>query len=196
MVRLTADDYRQMLSALAPPGRALPGEADSNWQRLLAGLADEFGRAHERSLELLTEMLPDQATELLPEWERTAGLPDPCVTAEQSVDQRRRGLLRLLTGTGGQSATYFEALAASLGYDVVVSSYQPHTVGDDVAHAINGAEWRWAWEVRAPDQTVTYHTVDGTVRDPLADWGNEQLECVIRRYRPAESTVIFAYGDE
>lgn len=195
MGRLTQSDYRHMLAALAPPGAALPRDPGSRWQALLDALAAEFARVDGRGHDLLREMLPEEADELLPDWEATAGLPDDCVEGDQTTSARRRSLLRLLTGTGGQSRRYFESLAASLGYDVAVSSFHPHTVEDDVGASIHGAAWRWAWEVRSEEQTVEYHDVNGTVRDALANWGNDRLECVIRRYQPAESVVLFAYGE-
>lgn len=191
---LTREDYRRALHALLPPGQALPADAESRWQQLLEALAGALARVDARAAQLLEEADPRTTYELLPDWERVAGLPDPCVPSEQTVDERRAALLRVLTSTGGQSRAYFIDLAASLGFEITIEEHQPHTVGDDVAHAIQGDAWRWAWTVRAPEETVTYLTVAGAVPEPLATWGNERLECVIERSRPAHTNVLFAYG--
>jgi uncharacterized protein YmfQ (DUF2313 family) len=36
-------------------------------------------------------------------------------------------------------------------------------------------------------------TVNGRVSDPLAAWGNTLLECVMRRLKPAHTTLLFSY---
>lgn len=195
MDRLTSEDYRVILSALVPPGQALPIDSQSNWQQLLGALATEFARADARAAALVTEMIPQTTFELLADWEETAGLPDPCIEGEQTIEERRLGLLRLITGTGGQSRAYFIDLAAALGYDIDIHEWHPHTVEDDVTYPINGSAWRYAWEVRAPEETVLYATVQSTVDEPLATWGNDRLECVIERYKPAHTYILFAYGE-
>ena len=53
--------------------------------------------------------------------------------------------------------------------------------------------WNFAWQVNAALNTVTDITVDSTVEDPLAVWGNALLECVIKRLKPAQTTVLFSY---
>lgn len=191
---LTREDYRRALHALLPPGQALPADADSRWQQLLDALAGELARADARAEALREEADARTTYELLDDWERVAGLPDPCVPGEQTLEQRRAALVRVLTGTGGQSRAYFIELAAALGYEIIIEEHHPHTVADDVAHPIKGDAWRWAWTVRAPESTVTYLTVVGTVDEPLATWGNERLECVIERFKPAHTDVLFAYG--
>ncbi|KGE77405.1 YmfQ family protein [Halomonas salina] len=192
---LTRDDYHALLQALVPPGQALPRDPDSQWQRLLETRAGAFQRLDARGDRLLEEADPRTASDLLSDWERVTGLPDPCVTGEQTLDARRAAVVRVLTGTGGASRAYFEALAASLGYQVTVEDYTAHTVGDDVATPLRGLAWRWAWTVRGPENTVSYHRVTDGVDEPLASWGNERLECVIGRLKPAHTHVLFAYGE-
>lgn len=193
---LTRDDYRDILDALSPPGQALPRESDSTWQRLLDARAGAFQRVDGRAQTLLEEADPRTTYELLPDWERVAGLPDPCVTGDQTVAERQAALVRVLTGTGGASRVYFIALAAALGYAIDVEDYTAHSVGDTVDTPIRGIEWRWAWTVRAPADTVNDLTVVAGVDEPLASWGNQRLECVISRYKPAHTLVLFAYGEQ
>ncbi|SDK32411.1 YmfQ family protein [Billgrantia gudaonensis] len=193
---LSRADYHAILHALAPPGRALPRDPETLWQRLLEARAGAFARLDGRADTLLEEADPRTAVDLLPDWERVTGLPDPCVTGEQTASERRDAVVRVLTGTGGASRSYFEGLAADLGYDVTVEDYTAHTVGSDVAEPLRGIDWRWAWTVRGPEQSVRYFDVDGTVDEALATWGNERLECVISRLKPAHTLVLFAYGEQ
>lgn len=192
---LTRDDYHGILDALAPPGQALPREPDSTWQRLLGARAGAFQRVDAHADLLLEEADPRTTYGLLSDWERAFGLPDPCVTGEQTVAERRGGLMRVLTGTGGSSRAYFIALAEALGYEISIEEYTAHTVNDTVDVTIYGIAWRWAWLVRGPAVTVSYMAVNSGVNEPLSSWGNERLECVFSRAKPAHTHLLHAYGE-
>ena len=193
---MTSPDYLAQLQALLPQGPAWPREADAALTNLLAAWADELARVDGRAADLVEEADPRASAELLADWERVAGLPDACVAAlagTQTTAQRRAALVAKLTTIGGQSAVYYIALAASLGYTITVTEFDVHDVESDVDVPLNGEAWRFAWQVNAPQDTVHELTVDGTVDDPLAWWGNELLECVINRLKPAHTHVLFAY---
>ena len=40
---------------------------------------------------------------------------------------------------------------------------------------------------------LIYEVVDNSVDEALAAWGNALLECVIKRYAPAHTSVLFSY---
>ncbi len=191
---MTTDDYLAQLQALLPHGPAWPRDAGATLTKLLQAMADELVRVDGRAIQIIEEADPRTTNELLADWERVAGLPDSCVTAAQSTAQRRAALHAKLTTLGGQSTAYFIALAASLGYTVTITEFDQHTVNDDVNHPMYGQPWQFAWQVNAPQDTVGTLSVTDTVADPLAWWGNELLECVIRRIKPAHTHVLFAYS--
>lgn len=191
---LTQADYHRQLKALLPPGRVLPEDADSNWQKLMLALSGLFDRVDARAAALLDEIDPRTAEEMLTDWERVTGMPDPCVTGDQTIAERRAAVMRVLTSTGGQSRAYFIEMAAALGYTITIEEHRPQTVGDAVDYPVNGADWQYAWTVNAQEETVSYLTVTSDVSEALASWGNERLECVIKRYKPAQTYVLFAYG--
>jgi len=195
-VVITDADYLQQLQGLLPPGPAWPKDADSVITRLLHGLAAELARVDGRAQQLVEEADPRTTAELLADWERVSGLPDTCAVAlggAQTTAQRRAALLTRLTTVGGQSASYFIGLAAALGYAITVTEFREHTVEDDVEHPLYGPAWNFAWQVNAALDTVNEITVNDTVEDPLATWGNELLECVIERLAPAHTLVLFSY---
>lgn len=195
-VSMTAADYRAQLQALLPQGPAWPREADAALTRLLAAWADELARVDGRAADLVEETDPRTTAELLADWERVGGLPDSCVAAlagTQTTAQRRAALVGKLTTIGGQSAAYYIALAASLGYTITVTEYKTFTVRSKVNDPINDLPWRFVFTVSAPLDTVRRFTVRSAVNDPLAAWGNELLECVISRLKPAHAHVLFAY---
>ncbi len=190
---LTESDYLTQLQALLPHGPAWPREPDANLTRLLNAWADELARVDGRSSALIEELDPRTVSELLADWERIAGLPDACVASEQTTAQRRTSLHARITTLGGQSRAYFITLAERLGYTVTITEFDPHTVSDDVEQPIHGQAWAFAWQVNAPQNTVGTLSVTDSVADPLAWWGNEVLECVISRLKPAHTNVLFAY---
>lgn len=193
---MTASDYLSQLQSLLPQGFAWPRAQDAALTLLLAAWAEELARLDGRAADLAEEADPRTTAELLADWERVAGLPDPCVAAlgiDQTTAQRRAALVAKLTGLGGQSASYYIALAARLGYAITVTEFDLHEVTDDVEHPLYGTPWQFAWQVNAAQDTVGVLAVTDTVADPLAWWGNELLECVIRRLKPAHTHVLFAY---
>lgn len=193
---LSSSDYLQQLQALLPPGPAWSSDDTSFITHLFNGLAQELGRVDGRVLQLVEEADPRTVAELFSDWERVAGLPDACAVAfggDQTVAQRRSALVGRLTTLGGQSPAYYIGVAAALGYAITITEFQQHSVNDDVNCYLYDPAWNFAWQVNAALNTVTDLTVDSTVDDALAIWGNSLLECVIKRLAPAQSTVLFSY---
>lgn len=193
---LTETDYLRQLQALLPPGPAWPKDDDATLTRLLGALAAELARVDGRAQQLAEEADPRTVAELFVDWERVAGLPDACAQAfggDQTMAQRRAALVGRLTTLGGQSPAYFIGLAATLGYAITITEFRAHCVNDDVEQPLYDSAWNFAWQVNAALNTVTAITVDSTVEDPIAAWGNALLECVIKRLKPAQTTVLFSY---
>jgi uncharacterized protein YmfQ (DUF2313 family) len=193
---LSADDYLRQLQALLPPGPAWPRDDDAPLTRELAGISVEPSRIDARATQLAEELDPRTTSELLLDWERVAGLPDACVAASgvtQSTAQRRAALVARLTMIGGQSRAYFIALAAYLGYAITITEFPLHDVCSDVSASLNASPWQYAWQVNAALNTVIELTVADGADDALAAWSNTALECVLNRFKPAHTTLIFSY---
>lgn len=193
----TAEEYRDLLLALLPPGQAIPRDPGTTMDDLLLAMADEMARLDNRGLDLLREMNPLYTAELLPEWEAIAGLPDKCSgELEPTLQGRRNALVAKIASTGGQSRAYFIAIAAALGYTVTIDEYRPFRVGEAaVGDALTNDEWVYAWRVLAPETTIVeFRTGESAVGEPLRDWGNDLLECKMRELRPAHTWVHFSYG--
>lgn len=182
------EDYSGQLSQLMPTGPAW-----SDKDSLLAAFADGLSRIHNRSLDLIENSDVRTANELFSDWERVTGLPGPCVSADQSTGQRRAALVGKIVELGGQSPAYFIGLAAALGYTITITEYHEFTVDDDVDAALWGPDWVFAWMVTAPLYLITELTVDDTVADALAAWGDAVLECVLNQYKPTHTILLFAY---
>lgn len=204
MAVLTADDYRQQLHALLPPGVLWNTTPNSMLQRLLAGQAREFSRVDERANALLNEADPRQALYTFEEWEASYGLPSACAPAEQSMADRRAALIGRIVGRGGMTAQDYLDLAEGLGYagaqvlefreaTVAVNTPTGHTgavIGDDM----NGADWNLTWRVLLPNGVIRESVIDlSVIGDPLRSWGDELIECSLRHAAPSWLVLQIGY---
>jgi uncharacterized protein YmfQ (DUF2313 family) len=194
----TAAEYREQLKALLPPGQAFPRDPGTTLHDLLDGMSIELARVDGRAGAMPLEANPSTSAELLPDWERVAGLPDKCSgVLEQTLQGRRNALLAKLTSTGGQSAAYFIEIAAVLGYTVTIETFRPFRVGRSrVGDLLTNGPWAFTWLVRAPEVSVTSFRVgQSAVGERLRTWGNDTLECKLNQLKPAHTIAIFAYGE-
>ena len=109
-----SDRYARMLVALLPPGRLwrlIPGA--STLFAVLQGCADELERLDERVGDLLTEIDPTTAVELLPDFERELDL-----AVAQTIDERRaRVLSKTVQNQGARPDDFRQELAPLLDQD-------------------------------------------------------------------------------
>lgn len=190
-------DYVRQFMQLLPRGRlwdSLP--TDPVLSAYIEAEQAEIVRIEARATNLMNETNPLTTFELLPEWEAWAGLPEPCLAGEsRTLEQRQTALQAKLTRTGGQSKAYYISLSAGIGFEITITEFDPFSVESTVDETILSDDWAFAWQVNAPEETVTYFNASSDVDTALAFWGNELLECVITRYKPAHTHVLFAYGD-
>lgn len=194
----TADEYRDQLKALLPPGQAFPREPGTSLDDLLNGMAQELARIDASGERLIVDCNPIGAVELLADWERVAGLPDKCAgTLETTQQGRRNALVAKLSSTGGQSVPYFIEVAAALGYVVTIEEFRPFRAGWSFAgDPLTNGDWVFTWRVRAPEVTVIpFRAGQSAAGEALRTWGNDTLECKINQLKPAHTIALFAYGE-
>lgn len=192
---MTSDHYLAQIQALLPRGAAWPTEPDLVMTETLRALADELARVDARADDLLDEADPRTTGELLTDWEQAYALPDPCTSQPDITIERRAALVEKVARIGGQTPQYFIDVAALLGFTITITEYRPFRVGiNRCGDELLGEPWWFAWRVNGPLDTFTYF-ICGRSRcgDPLRDWGNDLLECVIRRLAPAHTVPIFSY---
>jgi uncharacterized protein YmfQ (DUF2313 family) len=187
--------YALGMRDLLPSGAAWPRGDTSTLQLLIDALAAEFARVDERLGQLLVEANPREASELLADWERVEGLPDPCVTSAQTVAQRRESAHSKLTYGGGQSRAFFIALAQSLGYTITIDEFGSAAEATAAGVPFTGEGWAHTWRVNVPAlaDVREFRAGSGAAGEPLRTWGNEALECRFQRLKPAHTICLFAY---
>ncbi len=196
----TEAEYLALLQGALPTGDAWPREEEAEITRILAGIAGEFARIHNRAGRLIEEADPRTTLELLPEWERVAGLPDPCAGNAETLQERRAALVQRLATRGGQDIPWFERIAAALGYgDIQFTTYRPFMCGISRCgndRLMGGAKVRFNWRIAVGGPRVTRFRCGqsqcGIDRITNIDRA-EDLECVFQRVKPAHTNLIFAY---
>ncbi|NDV21056.1 DUF2313 domain-containing protein, partial [Pseudodesulfovibrio sp. JC047] len=148
------EQYQAQLLALAPPGAALPTDADSVWSMLLLAMAEELSRVDGRADDVLDELDPRTALELLPDWERVCGLPGPCSRPSETIQERREAAHLVIMAQGGQSQVYYKEAAAAIGVPADVEEFRPFRAGHSSAgDALTNGPWTHTWCMRGPKET-------------------------------------------
>jgi len=190
----SAADYLHALQALLPRGRVWSRDPDSAQTKVLSGFVHGIAALTARANYLLTDAFPASTFELLPEWESTLGLPDPCAGEASTRQQRVAQVVARLIATGGQSIPYFTAIAAALGYAITITQFMPSRFGKRFGSPFGGIAWAFAWQVNAPTFTISSLQFGGSFGTPFASWGNNVLQCELQRLAPAHTTVLFSYS--
>jgi uncharacterized protein YmfQ (DUF2313 family) len=184
------------LLTLLPPGRAWARAATSNLVKTLKPIAAAIARLEAIVATLKTEINPATADAMLADFERVLG-PDPCGLddAAGALGKRRLQAWRRWTRKGGASAAYFIALAAAYGITITVETCWPTEAGDECGAELINAPEQFVWVVSLPLIWVTDAECGVTVcGDYLGEFGLSPIECLIRRYKPAHTTVVFSYS--
>ena len=213
-LRRSGDDYTQAFLALLPTGQAWPRDPDSTLVLTCSGLIDYWGFVDGRAADLLeTESDPRLTLELLPDWERAFGLPDPCLTDPPTdLTARRLALVAKMTLLGAQSRQFFYNVAKTLGYDILITEHAPYMTGVSTCGDTRGYDsldpTHYHWELGPPEirfywnvhvngkEFVYFHCassqcgIDRLLRIGIA----ADLECVFNRWKPAHTQIVFDYS--
>lgn len=193
---LTSDDFLRAFQGLLPRGAVWPRDPDALQTKVFRGLSSIYAQNTARANNLLIDAFPGTTFELLPEWEETLGLPDPCAGVGPTIEARRAQVIARLAAVGGQSIAYFTQLAANLGYSVTITQFAPFAFGQaSFDDALNGPDWAFAWQVNAPSYSIRYFAFGpGVFGEPFASWANNVLQCEISAYAPAHTIPLFNYN--
>lgn len=193
----TASDYARQLAQLLPQGAAWPRQEGTTLMALIKAMAMEPARVDAAAHATLTELDPAQALQLLTRWEDMCGLPDQCSQASETIAERRAAVLAKLSAQGGQTPAYFAEVATLLAGQVcTIKEYRPFRAGRSRAgDALTNGAWVFTFAVQVPNTPVRIFCAGrNAAGEPLRKWGNERLECTIKRLAPAHTIVHFYYG--
>ena len=161
---------------------------------MIGALSPVYARSTNDAINLLQDAFPASAVGMLPEWESTLGLPDPCDGATPTLQTRQSAVLTKFSETGGQSIPYFTGYLAKLGFSVTFTEFAPFRFGSTFGNALNGDAWAYALQINAPLYTVQKFTFGlSGFGEPFASWSNTLLECEMQEISPAHVDLIFSY---
>lgn len=196
VIRTADADYTQQQMQLLPLGPAWPQEGLSQSLRVFGSTGASMQALHKRANQLIEEADARTTSELLDDWERVVGLPDPCLEPPGSTAERRRRVVQRLTYQGGQSTAFFVGFLGALGYSgCTVTEFRPMRANSKCNAALNQGGWRFGWRVNVPAAVnKKVMTVRGRCNDPLASWGDPGLECLLAVHKPAHTRLLVGYG--
>lgn len=190
----TDADFTDQLMALLPTGKVWPRDLDAVIRATMAGLAPTYRRNLDRGNNLLVDAFPRTTVELLPEWEKSLGLPDPCQGPAPTIAQRQQQVLTRFISTGGQTVDYFIAVAAALGYPITITEYAATRFGSRFGRRFGGIGWNYIWQVNAALYgRAPFRFGQNRFGDRFSTFGNAVLECVLNELKPAHTELIFSY---
>ncbi len=194
-LNITTADLADLFLRLLPRGRVWPKTSDAIQAGAVTALTPTYSRLLLRDNHLLTDAFPATTVELLPEWEFSLGLPDPCAAANQTIAQRQAQVVARLTQSNGPSLASLTAFAAALGYAITISEYTPARYGrQKYGQPMYGPDWAFAWKITTAAVTITPAQY-GKARysDPYRTWGGGVLECEMERLKPAHTIIVYSY---
>ncbi len=190
-MRRGVDDYATALSNLFPQGLAWPRHSDAVLTKLIKGLAGIFAYMDDRAADLLeTESDPRKTTEMIDRWEEAFGLPDECLFyPPTTLADRRVALVDKIIMLGRQDRAFFIALAAKHGLTIKIREYSPYMCGisrvGPYTAQYGDDPYQPRWGLGSP--LLRFHwqvNIDNVLTG---------VECVLRRYKPAHTEVVFIY---
>jgi len=195
----TVTEYLRQLQALLPIGKIWNREEDSGLTEFLHGEAEELARIDGRSTDLLRERDTRYTLELLTDHEIDLGLPDECSEEGETIEERRRMVHGKFIAFGQQTPAYFIELAAAYGYTITITEFSPCWCGDAAAgEPCGGPETIFYWKVTIEyaGSSVVYFTSGSSAAGDLLSFvsGTIGLMCILNRYKPAHTTLIFKYS--
>ncbi len=140
--------YAEAVVSLLPPGRGVSKEPSANITALMAAIGIEPSRLHARARELLVEMIPMRAYELIDEWFAELRVSREGVT---TLEDKRRAIGARLLRLENHGIDEMERLADVFGAGgITVEHYSPFVAGSTAGDALTNDPWAHHIEVTAP----------------------------------------------
>jgi len=187
--------FEELLSYI-PPGWLWPREPGSLLAALLWPMAAGVSILEKMAEDMMPEIDPSTAVLCLPDFERVLG-PDPCGRDVSTLPLNKRQEISHArwTGRGGQSLPYYIDLAAKRGVTIEIEEFTLSRAGVLQAgdELVNHPQ-QYSWVVKlALGEWDVFRAGEHTAGDLLYSFDLSDIECDIRRAKPAHTEVSFYY---
>jgi uncharacterized protein YmfQ (DUF2313 family) len=191
-------NYEAAVKGLFPKGKAFSFKKGKGLTSIVKAMALSFWRVDNRAYELVKEMNPLHALELLPEWEAALGLPDDCSPSENiTVQERRFQVVSKLSIEGGHSRAFYIHLIKQLGFEIEIAEHRPFTCesycDDDLT---NSKDWLFTWDVILREAVIYYFNCESSCDESLRVFRNDLVQCFINKMKPSHTFVRFIFLGE
>lgn len=148
---------------------------------LITAIAAALDRVMLDCRNALSEAHPASCSITLTDWERNHGLPDSCVGALATINERVAAVEERYAGQPLLCRQYYIDIAAAFGQEVLIVE----GIGDD-PHA-----WQVVYQSSVQDETF-FSAGDAVAGDALIEIAPTLVACIIARLIPAHTSVSFA----
>ena len=168
---------------------------DSNYRKLLNGLALEFKRLRNVINSIRSDFFPENTTEFIENWETQLNIPDDCIDISTDISERRNNVMLKLNGVNATTKEDFEAMIAAAGIDATISN------AVDQASLPLTLPFLLVDSDHAPftiivnlDASLEPSGLPLTLPFTLSSQAPSNIECLLKKYIPAHCQVIFRYS--
>lgn len=187
----TVEETARQLAGHLPEGRAWAAKTNvsSNTYALIQACAAALNRIQQQISELAMQHSIPMTSDLLPDWEKSVGIPDECLPVAESLAERRQNVIDRLRRAPIVTKAEFEALGEALIGEPITVTPGADAVVFPLSFPIVFAS--------GPGRFQMFVTLPGRTGFPYAfpiPFGlvrSELLECVFRKLVPANVTVNF-----
>jgi len=192
----SSEQFQSAALKTLPRGRAWPRSLGSTLVKVLGTLMPQAARFGVAAQGIVVDTFPGSTTAILAEWQKTLGLPDPCLGLDPTIELQRAQVVARLGDSGGSSIAYYIAFAKALGTPITITEFAPSRFGKKFGSTFGGDAWAYAWRVEIPSLPIAYRKFGDVFGEPFATWGSSAAQCEILQRKPAHTVLIFAYGGD
>lgn len=175
------------------------GKRDGSLDTVVTSSAVAIADAEQAAEDLMVEIDPRNARNLLEDFERVLG-PDHCgrdIDAMTLSDRQSLAHQRW-TAFGGQNIEYMRDTAAKVGEAIEVIEFWPSQAGAMQAGdrlVADGEQFLWMVRLDIDGTTSLFRAGESTAGDRLGTFALSASECELRRIKPAHTDIVFNYVD-
>ncbi len=150
--------------------------------------------AQQSAIDLLAELFPDGAADLLADWERVCGVAP---VAGDPVQLRRDRIINKLRALGDIKAPFFVALAATMGFTITITHLNPFMAGwSRSGDPLYVADVWWVWQVSVTGTPIyNFRSGQSAAGEQLTWWpAANALEDLFNDLKPADVYLQFVYA--
>lgn len=188
-------EHKKVLATLYPPI-----SYNINGERFLMQCEVDgkaFDRVQYKATQILNAVTPNQAGDMLVDWERVCGI---VTDLSLPFSVRVKTVLGVLNAVGGLSIPYFIRLAAAIGYEISISELTPFRAGENrVGDELLTADSIFCWQVNIKEasQLVTrFYAGSSLAGERLSFYQDPIIEGLFDDLKPAHTAVRFTYGEQ